>query len=41
MDKKAFKGFNKTSSGDDFFTVFAALFTRLDKEEEMEEGIGQ
>lgn len=41
MDKKSYKGFNKTSAGDDFFTVFGAMFTRLDKEEEMELGIGQ
>ena len=37
MDKKMYKGFTKTKSNDDFFSVFAALFEKLDKEEEMEE----
>lgn len=40
MDKKCFKGFNKSPQNDDFFSVFGALFTRLDKEEELEEGVG-
>lgn len=35
IDKKMYKGFGKNS--DDFFSVFAALFKKLDKEEEMEE----
>jgi DnaJ homolog subfamily A member 5 len=40
MDKKCYNGFVKTTKGDDFYSVFSALFKRLDKEEEMEEGIG-
>ena len=30
----------KTSTNDDFYSVFTALFQRLDREEEMEEGVG-
>ena len=32
-----YKGFDKSKNGDDFFSVFGALFKKLDKEEEMEE----
>lgn len=34
LDKKCYKGFAKTTANDDFYSVFAALFTRLDREEE-------
>ena len=37
MDKKMYKGFDQSKNGDDFFSVFAGLFKKLDKEEEMEE----
>ena len=37
LEKKKFKGFKKTPENDDFFSVFSALFKKIDKEEEMEE----
>jgi hypothetical protein len=39
LSEKCFKGFKVSSKKDDFFSVFSALFKKLDQEEEMEEDV--
>ena len=40
FESNCFAGFMKTDHGSDFYSVYGALFAKLDEEEEMEEEVG-
>lgn len=39
FDSNVYAGFMKSEHGADFYSVYGELFTKLDKEEEMEEDV--